>query len=79
VFEQHFESVVLKANNATCVKHVGTAAEDELHDLASFFASSCRPGEWADDGDWDKKLSKYLDGLKNICNSSTELVTNLSK
>jgi len=51
---------VLKVNGAECVKSVGTAVEDELSALSSFFASSCRPGRWADDPYWDMKLSKYL-------------------
>jgi len=60
MFEQHFESVVLEFSGAECVKSVGTAVEDELSALSSFFASSCRPGEWADDPSWDVRLSKYL-------------------
>jgi len=64
MFEQHFESVVLKDSGAECVKSVGTAVEDEMSALSSFFASSCRPGEWALDPYWDMKLSKYLNRLK---------------
>jgi len=55
---------VLKVNGAECVKSVGTAVEDELSALSSFFTSSCRPGRWADDPYWDMKLSKYLDQIK---------------
>jgi hypothetical protein len=64
MFEQHFERVVLKDNSAECVKSVGTAVEDELSALSSFFGSSCRPGEWADDPREDKNLSKNLNWLK---------------
>jgi hypothetical protein len=64
MFEQHFESVVLKVSGAECVKSVGTAVEDELTALSSFFASSCRPGKWTDESYWDRKLSKYLNRLK---------------
>lgn len=64
MFEQHFESVVLQVSGAECVKSVGTAVEDELSALSSFFASSCRPGEWTDDSYWNDKLSKYLNQLK---------------
>jgi hypothetical protein len=60
MFEQHFEREVLNVSGAECAKSVGTAVEDELSALSSFFASSCRPGEWVDDPYWDMKLSKYF-------------------
>jgi hypothetical protein len=60
MFEQRFESVVLKVSGAECAKSVGTAVEDELSALSSFFGSSCRPGVWADNPRWDMRLSKYL-------------------
>jgi hypothetical protein len=64
MFQQHFERVVLKDNSPECIKSMGTAVEDELSALSSFFGNSCRPGEWAGEQYWNKNLSKYLNWLK---------------
>jgi len=69
---KHFESTVLKVNGAECVKSVGTAVEDELSALSSFFASSCRPGRWADDPYWDMKLKRKYSKLCELCDSKRE-------
>jgi len=77
MFEQHFESVVLKVSGAECVKSVGTAVEDELSALSSFFASSCRPGEWTDDPSWDIKLKRKYSKLCELCDSKRKCSQNL--
>uniref|UniRef100_A0A1V1FVP3 Transferrin n=1 Tax=Reticulitermes speratus TaxID=60591 RepID=A0A1V1FVP3_9NEOP len=74
---KHFERVVLKDNSPECIKSMGTAVEDELSALSSFFGNSCRPGEWAGEQYWNKNLKRKYPKLCELCDSKRDCSQNL--